>query len=107
MTRQQPYRQGDVFIVPIEAIPAGAAPVERDAGRVVLAYGEVTGHAHAILSEDAILSAADDARFLRIVGTGATIVHEEHAPVALPPGEYRVVIGREWTDEMAARPVVD
>lgn len=100
-----PIRQGDVYLIPA-SIPEGTTEVPRDRGRVILAYGEVTGHAHAIVSEDAILSAADNARFLRIVG-GATLTHEEHGAIAIAPGEYRVVIGREWTDQMAARQVVD
>ncbi|OGT54434.1 MAG: hypothetical protein A3E01_02990 [Gammaproteobacteria bacterium RIFCSPHIGHO2_12_FULL_63_22] len=49
------YRQGDVLIVPAKAIPKGVEPISRDKGRVVLAYGEVTGHAHAIKSEKAAL----------------------------------------------------
>ena len=35
---------------PSDAIPEAAKPVARDHGRVVLAYGEATGHAHAIAS---------------------------------------------------------
>ena len=42
------YRQGDVLIVPVRSMPGGMARRERDGGRIVLAYGEVTGHAHAI-----------------------------------------------------------
>ena len=41
-------RQGDVLALGVEAIPEDAKPVTRDRGRVILAYGEVTGHAHAI-----------------------------------------------------------
>jgi hypothetical protein len=41
-------RQGDVLIVPVSSLPAGLEPVKREKGRVVLAHGEVTGHAHAI-----------------------------------------------------------
>ncbi len=41
-------RQGDVLVLEIDDIPKDARRVPRDDGRVVLAYGEVTGHAHAI-----------------------------------------------------------
>jgi hypothetical protein len=100
-------RQGDVFIIPAK-IPKGATEVPRDNGRVILAYGEVTGHAHAIAAPEAtLLTDADNARFLRIVGSGATLTHEEHAAIQVAPGEYRVVIGREWTPAMGARQVVD
>lgn len=102
----QAIRQGDVMVIPA-TIPEGAASVPRDNGRVILAYGEVTGHAHAILTEDAVLLAADSARFLRIVGSGATLTHEEHGAIDIAPGEYRVIVGREWTSEMSARQVAD
>lgn len=42
------YRQGDVLIIPIAELPPGLKPVAKEQGRVVLAHGEVTGHAHTI-----------------------------------------------------------
>ena len=98
--------QGDVFIRRVESVPEGLVPVPRDNGRVVLAYGEVTGHAHAILEPTAELlvapeRSADDAllnvRFLRIMET-ATLTHEEHAAITLAPGLYEIRQQREWTD---------
>lgn len=44
------YRQGDVAIQRIASLPKKLKLVERDAGRVILAHGEVTGHAHAFTS---------------------------------------------------------
>jgi hypothetical protein len=41
-------RQGDVGLQQINTLPAGLKEVPLDKGRVILAYGEVTGHAHAI-----------------------------------------------------------
>ena len=72
------YRQGDVLLVAINSIPANArTEVARDNGRIVLAYGEVTGHAHAIHDTEAVLLAAPDTedRFLRIMATVA-LEHE-------------------------------
>lgn len=94
-------RQGDVIIQRIQRIPGAVSPVERDHGKVILAYGEVTGHAHAILDQDVdLLSTADAAeRFLRVGSQGATVVHEEHAPIALAPGSYRVRIQREYSPD--------
>lgn len=100
------YRQGDVLILPA-SVPVNTTPVPRDKGRVILAYGEVTGHAHAIVSEDAILTEADGRRFLRIVGSGVDLGHEEHATITIEPGEYQVVIHREWTDDLGAQRVLD
>lgn len=48
MTPHQ-IRQGDVYLIPVTALPAGCRPIQPEAGRrFVLAHGEVTGHAHAI-----------------------------------------------------------
>jgi hypothetical protein len=46
--KTQQFRQGDVLVQRVTSIPEGDTAVARDNGRVVLAYGEVTGHAHAI-----------------------------------------------------------
>ena len=88
-------RQGDVLLVRIEAIPDTARPVARDNGRVVLAYGEVTGHAHAISSAAATQLHDDIERYLRLT-SAATLQHEEHAAIELAPGTYRIVIQREY-----------
>lgn len=109
------YRQGDVCIIPINAPDSisrhSFSPVERDRGRVVLQYGEVTGHAHAIVEEDVELFSPGEAselaeRFLRVGGDGAVLVHEEHAPITLEPGWYEVRRQREYEPE-AIRLVAD
>lgn len=98
--RTDQYRQGDVLIVAVDTIPSDAAVVPRDEDAVVLAYGEITGHRHAIAEAHADLLAVpgDDIerRFLRIVGEPARLVHEEHDPITLPAGCYRVLAQREY-----------
>jgi hypothetical protein len=88
-------RQGDVLLVPVDEVPDGARPRGRVDGRVVLAEGEVTGHAHAIRSTGATLLGAGDERYLRVT-TPVTLDHEEHSPIEVAPGTYRVVIQREY-----------
>jgi len=94
-------RQGDVLLVKTSkrALSATATMRPRDHGRVVLAYGEVTGHAHAIDSALAELFDERDGRlYLRIdVGAPVALVHEEHAAIALDPGIYRVMHQTEYT----------
>lgn len=100
-------RQGDVFLTKVRSVPKGARPVARDRGRVVLAYGEVTGHAHAIADPDVELlelaAAAGADRFLRVRSRTAVLGHEEHAAITLQPGTYRVRIQREWSDQDSQR----
>ncbi len=97
----QLYRQGDVLLQRVDDVPTGLTPVPQDNGRVILAYGEVTGHAHAVLGDAQFLAAdlADlEERFLR-VQADSQVVHEEHDTITLPPGNYRVVRQREYTPE--------
>jgi hypothetical protein len=101
------YRQGDVLVIRSEHVPIGAVPVPREDGKVVLAAGERTGHAHTIAESHAELFAepSEDVtdRFLRVVGQPAVLRHEEHAPITLPPGQYVVRRQREYTREDAIR----
>ncbi|CAM5351794.1 hypothetical protein SAVIM338S_01224 [Streptomyces avidinii] len=97
------YRQGDVLIVPLaeSAVPpdAGDAPPEpRDGlGRLVLALGEVTGHAHAVLGPGRLVREPGPlAPLLLHLPDGGRVVHEEHAAIPLPKGWYRVVRQREY-----------
>lgn len=95
------YRQGDVLLIKIEALPNDVSGVDLDNGRIVLAYGEVTGHAHAITVgavPQARLWSADAERFLQALST-VSLCHEEHAPIELPAGVYQVVIQREYSPE--------
>jgi hypothetical protein len=92
-----PYhvRQGDVLLVRVDVDLKGARHVRRDGDRVILAYGEVTGHAHAIREQHAELRTIGGHRYLR-APVPFTLEHEEHAPLTLEPGTYEVVIQREY-----------
>lgn len=98
-------RQGDVYLVPVKSIPAKATVRERDNGRVVLAYGEVTGHAHAFSNSGVALLEADGAEFIQ-VDEVSRLMHEEHDAIDVPAGKYRIVHQREYTPE-AIRNVLD
>ena len=98
---QTHYRQGDVLILRVNSVPDGLKVEPRDNGRVILAYGEVTGHAHAILEPetDVRLLAGEDLndRFLQVLAEGGVnLVHDEHSTIVLPAGDYRVVRQREY-----------
>ncbi len=90
------WRQGDLFIAVAERLPG-------DASRVfggVLAEGEFTGHAHRLECLDtALVYRRGSDQYLHVTAVQAVIVHEEHGPVALAPGVYRVWRQREYTPE--------
>jgi hypothetical protein len=96
------YRQGDVLIVPVQSLPENLEPIGREGGRVVLAHGEATGHAHAITAEGAALFRDPElaAIFMTVSGEmPVALEHEEHSTISIPPGSYRVIRQREYTPE--------
>lgn len=97
-TMKNQARQGDVFLQRVDEIPAKAKKAPRDRGKVVLAYGEVTGHSHAFGSRAVNLFRCEAESFISVGPGGALLKHEEHAPIKVPEGKYRVVIQREYTE---------
>lgn len=100
-------RQGDVMVrrIPRRDL-SDAKAIAREGGRVVLAHGEVTGHAHAIRSPRADLFEAAGRFFLTIDGETVALEHEEHSTIEIPPGHYEVIRQREYSPE-AIRNVAD
>jgi hypothetical protein len=110
-------RQGDVLLVRIDALPANLAEAKRDIiGRIVLAYGESSGHAHAIRDKGVCglrMAGSEEVDYLEVGGSGAVVNHEyesgqmaEHHPISLPAGFYKVVRQVEYSPEAIKR-VVD
>lgn len=103
MQPKQLIRQGDVLLIPVDTIPVSATkPVAREQGRLILAHGEVTGHAHAIVEETAELVTADQAAelYLLVHGTDpVSLVHDEHDTLTIAPGQYEVRRQREYAPE--------
>lgn len=99
------YRHGDVLI---QATTPPSMNSLRPAGHLVLAEGELTGHMHRIAEPTAatLYAAPDRDQYLHVTADRATLVHEEHAAIALPSGWYRVWQQREYTPERI-RPVAD
>jgi hypothetical protein len=102
-------RQGDVLLVSTrQALPENAVDVTPREGRVVLALGEVTGHAHAIYergtqARPAVrLWEAGAERFLQVL-TKTPLQHEEHSTLTLPPGLYRLPAQVEYTPDYTRR----
>jgi len=88
------YQQGDVYIEAIASIPSGKK-INRKNGKIVLAEGERTGHAHVIVAPKIKWIEANDKRYLD-ASTGFTVQHEEHGTIDLPAGQYRVWQQREY-----------
>ncbi len=122
---QKMFRQGDVLVELVEALPKDKANVvPREERGLVLAHGETTGHAHVIHDHGAILMSFDlkasngrpatTERYLRLERQ-TMLSHEEpggqkadHEPIDLPAGTYKVTIQRQWEpDERGWSAVMD
>lgn len=112
MKKLDTVRQGDVLLVYLgDEEVNGTHEVEAKDGRVVLAYGEVTGHAHAIYGGGAKLFRFDpDKGYQGMVADAVLKVeqptalkHEEHAEIPLPAGNYLVIRQVEYTPEELRR----
>jgi len=91
-------QQGDVLLQQVPSIPTGATE-EQHRGRIILARGERTGHAHVISSDKAKLWSLtrDGVTELYLeVQAPVTIVHDEHKPLPVPTGIYRVGRVKEY-----------
>lgn len=127
-------RQGDVLVTPVkrpvDPTDIGKLIEDNDKNRIVLAYGEVTGHAHAFYPSMDVRekvtkkvekpvqlfalnniskysdSTLPDQRLLRL-NTRALLRHEEHHGIRLPAGDYIVTHQHEGDELEEMRRVAD
>lgn len=103
------FRQGDVYIVKLDAIPTGAKAVKAEAQ---LAPGESQGARHVLDSLEGVrMFRRDDPSGLigpvLLVEEVRTVTHPEHGHVVLPPGCYEVRFQRELDAELREQRVQD
>ena len=97
------WRHGDVLIAAVDAIPRQA----KQRPGTVLARGEITGHSHRIEDPETVeLWDCYGTLYLKVVADAARVVHQEHSPITLPRGTYKVWQQREYTPQ-AIRTVGD
>jgi len=100
------WRQGDVLIQGIAALPKGFCEL----GPGPLFSGVASGHHHQLKDRKSARIGIDRGleRYLEVLTPGAEIIHPEHATIPLPAGSYRLWQQREYADAKSApRPVAD
>jgi hypothetical protein len=94
-------RQGDIFFEQVES-PKG----KQKQIQPVIAYGEVTGHAHRIISPsmDELESYVDENGDIYVLSKQQPIQigHEEHGQVTLPPNQWMCITRQREYDPIAA-----
>jgi hypothetical protein len=96
------YRQGDILLKKIEAIPEDVKPSTDD----VILRGEATGHAHRI-ENGTIFTRSGTSEMYIEANVGATLVHEEHSTIQIEAGFYEVIRQREYDPKVRSRLVED
>lgn len=90
------YRHGDVLVEMVDQLPT----TKRKQQHAILAHGEITGHCHRIEQpKNATLYDTPEGLFLHVREEPATLIHEEHKPISLSKGFYRVWRQREYSPE--------
>jgi hypothetical protein len=90
------YRHGDVLIEEVKELPK----VREKLPHTILAHGEMTGHCHRLKeTEGADLYATSEGFHLHVRAKSVTVTHEEHSPITLTTGYYRVWRQREYSPE--------
>lgn len=104
------FVQGDVMFILLSEKPImkNYKPISPQAGRIVIARGEKTGHVHTVDSAAATLFsfAFNDERII-VVDMETEVEHDEHPPLTLSPGAYNIVLQRQYVEKEKARRVLD
>ena len=92
---------GDVIIFGENKLPNDfeGFPVVKDN---CLAYGEATGHAHELVGPRGSFELREEpktkTRFLKVVKADVVFLkHQEHRPIQIAPGAYRIGIQQEYS----------
>jgi len=86
--------QGDVFFTKLKKLPEGIKTRSRSRRGYVIAEGEATGHAH-VINEEIEFYEKDGVLYLK-TEKEVQVKHEEHKPVIIGKGIWRVGIVREY-----------
>lgn len=92
-----PIQQGDVLWYPVNRLPEKKKRKQQKDGLITFALGEATGHHHSAVAE-AGLDLYEDRHgtlWCSVPEGGATVKHQEHKPVNLVEGNYRIGIVQE------------
>ena len=94
------YAQGDILIEQVDHVPQKPKIAETVSdGSVIIAEGEATGHQHRIFGsvtlyrDDALAREIPSGLYvghLRVDSPTANLEHDDHAPITLAQGTYRV-----------------
>jgi hypothetical protein len=92
-------RQGDILVELIPALPEKLTREKAKDGRLIVAEGELTGHHHSVAARNGQLYRDVAGILYLLILKKALMKHQEHGPIELPPGAYRVTRQREYSPQ--------
>ena len=99
------YGHGDIIVKEIDKIPEGSSKKKpTKEGYHVLAYGEITGHAHCLHSDKTELLENNNIVYLRCLNDtelkhpklDGSQARDAHKTIVLPKGDYQIGIVKEF-----------
>ena len=99
-------RQGDILVRPRDSAIRRGMPVAPEAGRIVLAHGEATGHHHSIALSSRVAMFREDGGgglALAVQDEPALLEHQEHAALTIAPGVHDVIRQRSYSGGLVQR----
>ncbi len=90
-------RQGDLLIELVEKVGAKAKETNAIGGRIILAYGEATGHHHSVDADAADWWKVSEDDHYVVTRKETAVVHQHHGAIKLEPNKtYRVTRQRQY-----------
>jgi hypothetical protein len=84
-------QQGDVILELVDYEIKG-----KKLNHLTLAEGESTGHSHQLVNGLGQLIMMDKIMHLQVFSETALLKHEEHKPISIPKGNWKIKIVREY-----------
>jgi hypothetical protein len=99
------------LVIPYKDIPTPAKNkiIQAENGRIILAYGEATGHHHSLALSSRVTMFLDDGgngstpiTYLKIEKDLVPLEHQEHSALTIEPGDYKVIIQQTFQASMSS-----
>jgi len=96
------FRQGEIIIVPRDLTNKNSRTTNYiKKGDGIIREGEASGHFHKLSGGTLYVNPRDENdMWLDNQLETIELTHDEHAPIKIPKGAWKVIIQREYSDEM-------
>lgn len=89
------YKHGDVLIQKTNKVKG---ELKQTNGDLTVVKGDIVEYSHRFRVEEGTVHLYEDSGipYIKVISEAATIVNEEHKPLTIPQGNYKIAIQREY-----------